>query len=156
MRTVDFSPLFRSSIGFDRMTRLLDSAAAQGQQSSYPPYNIVKTDENEYELAVAVAGFSPENLTMTVQDGSLVIKGQSEDETEGRTFLHRGIANRAFERQFNLADDIKVGDARLEHGMLYVALEREIPESKRPRTISIRTGDETGRDTKTIEQKKAA
>lgn len=150
MRTFDLSPLFRSSIGFDRLSRLID--AAQDQGNSYPPYNIEKTGENAYLLSMAVAGFSPEELTMTVQDRSLIVRGKAAQPEGERAYLHRGIATRAFERRFDLADDIQIGDARLEHGMLHVALDRVIPEEKKPRTIAIRTADDSR---PTIEQKAA-
>ena len=139
MRTFDLSPLFRSTIGFDRLSRLMD--AAQDQSPSYPPYNIEKTGENAYQLSVAVAGFSPDELTITVQDRTLIVKGESAIEEGERTYLHRGIAARAFERRFDLADEIQIGDAKLEHGMLHVALERVVPDEKKPRTIEIRTGN---------------
>ncbi|MEZ5669910.1 MAG: Hsp20 family protein [Alphaproteobacteria bacterium] len=150
MRTFDLSPLFRSTIGFDRLSRLLD--AAQDQSASYPPYNIEKTGENAYQISMAVAGFSPDELTITVQDRSLVVKGKSAIEEGERAYLHRGIATRAFERRFDLADDIQVGEAKLEHGMLHVALERVVPEEKKPRTIQIRNGEAAER---VIEQKAA-
>jgi molecular chaperone IbpA len=150
MRTFDLSPLFRSSIGFDRLSRLVD--AAQDQGVSYPPYNIEKTGENAYQLSMAVAGFSPDELTMTVQDRTLIVRGKAGSPEGERSYLHRGIATRAFERRFDLADDIQVGEAKLEHGMLHVALERVIPEEKKPRTIAIRTADDSRPQ---IEQKAA-
>lgn len=139
MRTFDLSPLFRSSIGFDRLSRLVD--AAQEQSVNYPPYNIEKTGENAYRLSMAVAGFAPDELTVTVEDRSLIIKGRAKAEEGERSYLHRGIATRAFERRFDLADDIQVGEGSLEHGMLNIALERVIPEEKRPRQIEIRAAD---------------
>ena len=156
MRTFDLSPLFRSTIGFDRLSRLLDTA--QEQTASYPPYNIEKTGENAYELSVAVAGFAPHELDLTVQERSLIVSGKATPEEGERKYLHRGIATRAFERRFDLADDIQVGDARLEHGMLHVALERVIPEEKKPRQVTIRNGVDqvTGaKRGKVIEQKAA-
>jgi molecular chaperone IbpA len=156
MRTFDLSPLFRSSIGFDRLSRLMDSA--QEQTNSYPPYNIEKTGENAYELSVAVAGFAPEELDLTVQERTLVVSGKTAQEEGERKYLHRGIATRAFERRFDLADDIRVGDARLEHGMLHVELERVIPEEKKPRQIEIRSAAEqvtSSKRGKVIEQKAA-
>lgn len=143
MRTFDLSPLFRSSIGFDRLSRLVD--AAQDQSVSYPPYNIEKTGDNAYKLSMAVAGFAPDELTVTVEDRSLIVKGKTKSESGERTYLHRGIATRAFERRYDLADDIQVGEASLEHGMLSVALERVIPEEKRPRQIEIRGAVESQR-----------
>lgn len=151
MRTFDLSPLFRSSIGFDRLSRLVD--ATQDQSAGYPPYNIEKTGENAYQLSMAVAGFAPEELTVTVEDRTLAVRGKSEIDDSERSYLHRGIATRAFERRFDLADDIHVGDARIEHGMLHVALDRVVPEEKKPRTIAIQTQNDNG---KAIEQQKAA
>jgi len=156
MRTFDLSPLFRSTIGFDRLSRLLDTA--QEQTASYPPYNIEKTGENAYELSMAVAGFAPDELDITVQDRSLIVSGKATPEEGDRKYLHRGIATRAFERRFDLADDMQVGDARLEHGMLHVALERVIPEEKKPRQIAIRNGVDqvtSSKRGKVIEQKAA-
>jgi molecular chaperone IbpA len=150
MRTFDLSPLFRSTIGFDRLSRLIEAAQEQG--NSYPPYNIEKTGENAYRLSMAVAGFAPEELSMTVQDRTLIVRGKQAQPEGERTYLHRGIATRAFERRFDLAADIQVGEARLEHGMLHVELERVIPEEKKPRTIAIRTAND-GRPA--IEQKAA-
>ncbi|MEQ9247166.1 MAG: Hsp20 family protein [Nitratireductor sp.] len=141
MRTFDLSPLFRSSIGFDRLSRLVD--AAQDQSVNYPPYNIEKTGDNAYKLSMAVAGFAPDELTVTVEDRSLIVKGKTKSESGERTYLHRGIATRAFERRYDLADDIQVGEASLEHGMLNVALERVVPEEKRPRQIEIRGASES-------------
>jgi len=150
MRTFDLSPLFRSTIGFDRLSRLID--ASQEQSVTYPPYNIEKTGENAYRLTMAVAGFAPDELSMTVQDRTLVVRGKAATEEGERSYLHRGIATRAFERRFDLADDIQVGDAGLEHGMLHVALERVVPEEKKPRAITIRTADDSR---PTLEQKAA-
>jgi molecular chaperone IbpA len=137
----DFSPLFRSTIGFDRLTRLLDAATRVDNASpSYPPYNIEKTGEDKYRLTMAVAGFSPEELDITVQQNALVVTGKAKkDEGEPR-YLHRGIARRAFERHFSLADFIKVVGASLENGMLHVDLAREVPEAAKPRKIEIGTG----------------
>jgi molecular chaperone IbpA len=134
----DFSPLFRSTIGFDRLTRLID--AASRADNGYPPYNIEKTGEDSYRLTMAVAGFSPDELDVTVQQNSLVVTGKAKkDEAEGR-YLHRGIARRAFERHFSLADHIKVVGATVVNGMLHVDLTREVPEEAKPRKIEIATG----------------
>jgi molecular chaperone IbpA len=136
----DFSPLFRSTIGFDRLARLLDASMRVDNSSlGYPPYNIEKTGEDKYRLTMAVAGFSPEELDITVQQNALVVTGKAKkDEAETR-YLHRGIAKRAFERQFSLADHIKVIGASLDNGMLHVDLAREVPEAARPRKIDIST-----------------
>jgi molecular chaperone IbpA len=138
MRTFDLSPLFRSTVGFDRMSRLLDAAMEQdaGTQS-YPPYNIEKLDENDYRITMAVAGFSADDLEMTQTGGSLVITGRKESKVEEDRFLHRGIATRSFERRFQLADHIQIVNARLDNGLLHIDLHREVPEEKRPRTIRI-------------------
>ncbi|WP_262690702.1 Hsp20 family protein [Kordiimonas aestuarii] len=148
MRTFDLSPLLRSSVGFDHLNRLLDSTLNTEQSAPYPPYNIEKLSEDDYRVTMAVAGFAPDELTVTVQEGMLLIAGKAQDDDKDRRYLHRGIAKRAFERRFELADTIQVGDARFENGLLLVELKREIPEHKRPRQIDIRT-DETS--VKTIE-----
>ena len=141
MRSYDFAPLFRSTVGFDNMARMLDSLAADSAPA-YPPYNIEKTGEDQYRITMAVAGFGEQDLEIRTQDNKLVITGRIEksDETGERTFLHRGIAERAFERQFSLADHVKVVDASLENGLLHVDLAREVPEAMKPRTISIKSG----------------
>lgn len=139
MRTYDFAPLFRSSVGFDHMARVLDSLSASEAAPAYPPYNIEKTGEDQYRITMAVAGFGEKDIEIRTQDNKLVIAGRIEkgDETEERTFLHRGIAERAFERQFSLADHVKVVAASLENGLLHVDLAREVPEAMKPRTIEI-------------------
>ena len=140
MRSYDFAPLFRSSVGFDNMARMLDSLSAD-TAPAYPPYNIEKTGEDQYRITMAVAGFGEKDLEIRTQDNTLVITGRivkSEDEAE-RTFLHRGIAERAFERQFSLAEHVKVVDASLENGLLHVQLVREVPEAMKPRTIEIKS-----------------
>jgi molecular chaperone IbpA len=137
MTRFDLSPLFRSTIGFDHLDRLFD-AALQGSDvgGGYPPYNIEKTGEDAYRLTVAVAGFAPEELNITAQANTLVVTGKQKD-GEDRRYLHRGIAGRAFERRFELADHIKVVGAKLENGLLSVELAREVPEAMKPRTIAI-------------------
>lgn len=139
MRTYDFSPLFRSSVGFDRMARVLDSLSADAAPA-YPPYNIEKTGDDQYRITMAVAGFGEGELEIRTQENMLVIAGRIEkgEETEQRSFLHRGIAERAFERQFSLADHVKVVAASLENGLLHVDLAREVPEAMKPRTIAIK------------------
>lgn len=141
MRTFDLSPLMRSSVGFDHLNRLLDSALTSDGASAYPPYNIEKVSEDDYRVTMAVAGFSPGELTITVQEGTLILAGKAADDDADRKFLHRGIAKRAFERRFELADTIQVGDASFENGLLQVELRRVIPEHKKPRNIAIRSGD---------------
>jgi molecular chaperone IbpA len=139
MRTsFDFSPFARSTVGFDRMLRLLDGVASAGEAPSYPPYNIARTGEDEYEIAVAVAGFGEDELAIKIHDGQLTIKSQPEKaEKEEVKFLHRGIARRAFELRFSLADYIEVAGARMENGLLHVELVRNVPEAMKPRTIAI-------------------
>ena len=139
MRQFDFTPLYRHSVGFDRLANVLDNLKNVDQgQNSYPPFNIEKLDENSYRITLAVAGFSEKDLTIESKDGFLVVTGsKGEEQDEPQEFLHRGIAQRAFERRFQLADHVKVRDASLENGLLYVSLEREIPEALKPRKIEI-------------------
>ncbi|MBE1236654.1 Hsp20 family protein [Phaeovibrio sulfidiphilus] len=139
MRAYDLSPLHRFAIGFDNVGRLLDTAARlDSQATSYPPYNIEKTGETEYRITMAVAGFSDDDLSVVCEDNTLTISGRLEAAAdENRQFLHRGIAGRAFERKFELADHIKVVGASLANGLLNVDLVREIPEEKQPRRIEI-------------------
>jgi len=138
MDRFDFSPLFRSTIGFDRLARLVDTATRVDSTAlSYPPYNIEKTGEDSYRLTMAVAGFGRDELDITAQENTLVISGKAQGEDEAGRYLHRGIARRAFERRFSLADHIKVTGASLDNGLLHVDLVREIPEAAKPRTIKI-------------------
>ena len=140
MDRFDFSPLFRSTIGFDRLARLVDSAARFDTATpAYPPYNIEATGEDSYRLTMAVAGFARDELDITVEKSSLVITGKAhkeDDDAQGK-YLHRGIARRAFERRFSLADHIKVAGASLDNGLLHVDLVREVPEAAKPRQIQI-------------------
>lgn len=143
MREFDFSPLFRSTVGFDRMARLLDNMASENT-SSYPPYNIEKLDDDSYQISMAVAGFSEADLNVEIQDNQLKITGRhggGQDAEKERSFLHRGIAERAFERRFSLAEFIKVEGAKLENGLLHVKLTRIVPEAKKPRSVPISNGD---------------
>jgi len=140
MRTaLDLTPLYRSAIGFDRMARLLDSAVADSKQS-YPPYNIELVEENHYRITMAVAGFSEDNLEITSEQNMLTISGKQDSDDE-RQYLYQGIAERNFERRFQLEDHVKVTDARLENGLLHVELAREIPEAMKPRKIAINGGN---------------
>jgi molecular chaperone IbpA len=138
MRSFDFSPLFRSSVGFDQLARVMDNLASE-PAPAYPPYNIEVTGEDSYRITMAVAGFGEDNLDVQVHGSKLVISGRIEksEDAEERSYLHRGIAERAFERQFSLADHINVASAKLENGLLHVDLIREIPEAMKPRTIKI-------------------
>lgn len=138
MRTVDLSPLYRSVVGFDRLAALLD-AAASGDSSGYPPYNIETVDQNAYRVEIAVAGFKPEELHLEVKENVLTVQGRKAANDEPRRFLHRGLAERNFERRFQLADYVAVTDAQLADGLLSIHLKRELPESLKPRRIEINT-----------------
>ncbi len=137
MTTFDFSPLYRSSVGFDRMQRMLESTMRSDEANGYPPYNIEKMDENAYRITMAVAGFSEADLDLEVKDGVLFVTGKQPEPAEDRSFMHRGIAGRAFRRSFQLADHVKVQGAALENGLLHIDLAREIPEALKPRKITI-------------------
>ena len=139
MRTIDFSPLYRSVVGFDRLAALLDSAAAQESAQGYPPYNIERTDENAYRIDIAVAGFRPEELNVEVKENLLTVTGRKAANDEAKKYLHRGLAERNFERRFQLADYVVVTDAALSDGLLSISLKRELPEALKPRTIEIKT-----------------
>ena len=142
----DLTPLFRTSIGFDRMAQLLDQANRIDQTPSYPPYNIESIDDNHYRITLALAGFSDQDLEITSEQNTLTVKGKKDNDVEGK-FIHRGIANRSFERRFQLADHVKVKAANMNNGLLHIELEREIPEAMKPRTIAI------GTEQKTLDQK---
>jgi molecular chaperone IbpA len=138
MRTLDFAPLYRATVGYDRIADLMDRVLTnEVAQPTYPPYNIEKTDENAYRISIAVAGFAPEELTVEVKDGTLHVAARKAAETGDKTYLHRGIATRAFERRFALADHVRVSGASHEHGMLHIDLVRETPEALKPRRIEI-------------------
>jgi len=136
----DFAPLFRTAIGFERLARLVDNAAAATEATSYPPYNIEKAGEDSYRLTMAVAGFRPEDLEIVVKDNTLVVSGRMQADNGKAELLYRGIAGRAFERRFVLADHIVVESADLQNGLLHVGLKRVVPESLKPRRIAIGTG----------------
>jgi len=138
MRTYDFSPMFRHSVGFDRMQRLMDAALAR-TEVTYPPYNIETDGEDAYRVTVAVAGFGKNDLDVTVENDTLTISGRKAEQAGGANFLHRGIAGRDFQLKFSLADHIKVNGSNLENGVLVVDLDREVPEELKPRQIEIRT-----------------
>ena len=138
MTTFDFSPLYRTSVGFDRLASMMSSATRQDQGNSYPPYNIRTMGEDHYQITMAVAGFSEGEIDITTEQNRLVVTGNRADEKEEQgEYLHRGIATRSFERRFNLADHVKVISASLENGLLHINLERELPEAMKPRTIKI-------------------
>lgn len=141
MRSVDLSPLFRYSVGFDRLDDLFETAFRGTQDTSYPPYNIAKTGQDAYRITVAVAGFGEDELDLQVKENLLTVKGKATAETEKDVaYLHRGIARRAFEHRFQLADHVKVVGARLTNGLLDIELMREIPEAMKPQKIAIGTG----------------
>jgi molecular chaperone IbpA len=140
MTTFDFAPLFRTAIGFDRLARLVDTASATQDAQSYPPYNIEKTADDTYRLTMAVAGFRPEDLDMTVKDNTLIVSGRVTADAPKTELLYRGIAGRAFERRFVLADHIVVEGADVQHGLLHVGLKRIVPDALKPRKIAIGTG----------------
>ncbi len=139
MATFDLTPLFRTAIGFDRMARVMDSVAASAEMT-YPPYNIEKTGEDSYRLTMAVAGFGPEDIELTVKDNTLFVAGRLSTEANSSEVLYRGIAGRAFERKFALADHIVVEGADMERGLLHVALKRVVPEALKPRRIPVGSG----------------
>jgi len=156
MRTFDLSPLYRSTVGFDRLFSMLDQGTGfDGGGSPYPPYNIERTGENAYRVTIAVAGFSESELSIEAKENTLTVKGekQAKSETQKAEVLYQGIAARAFERVFRLADFVEVKAAALENGLLHVDLVREIPEAMKPRTIRIANGAQNG---KVIETKAAA
>ncbi|MEP2027337.1 MAG: Hsp20 family protein [Paracoccaceae bacterium] len=138
MRTFDFAPLHRASVGFDQIADLMDRVMTNdGPQPSYPPYNIEKTADDAYRISIAVAGFAGADLGVEVKENSLIVTANKADEAEKRSYLHRGIATRAFERRFHLADHVRVTGASHVDGMLHIDLQREIPEALKPRRIEI-------------------
>ena len=138
MRTAfDFSPLYRSTVGFDRLFDMLDQSAQLEPMTNWPPYNIEKVGEDQYVITMAVAGFSTDEIELTQKENQLVVTGQKKGSEEGKQYLHRGIATRAFKQTFNLADHMKVTAATLENGLLTVELKREVPEALKPRRIDI-------------------
>ncbi|HXQ13821.1 MAG TPA: Hsp20 family protein [Caulobacteraceae bacterium] len=150
MRTVDFSPLYRSVVGFDRLADLLDSAAAESA-TGYPPYNIERTGDNEYRIEIAVAGFKPSELDIQVKESVLTVQGRKAANDGERRFVHRGLAERNFDRRFQLAEYVVVTEANLADGLLSISLKRELPEALKPRRIEIGAGAGT-----LIEDQKAA
>lgn len=160
MTHVDFSPLFRSSVGFDRLMRLVENSVQHGESvNGYPPYNIEKTSEDQYRVTVAVAGFGEDELTLEVNQNVLLIEGRKKEGDAEAAYLYRGIAGRSFKRQFQLADHVKVADAHLYNGLLIVDLVREVPEAMKPRRIEISTSEPApiaGKGAKGIEGPKKA
>ncbi len=142
MRTFDLAPLYRSTVGFDRVFDLLDTVG-KAETGGYPPYNIERLDEDDYRITLAVAGFSEEELDVELHENTLTVTGSRGEADEGRTFLYQGIAGRSFQRRFQLAEHVKVAGASLVNGLLNIELQREIPESAKPRKISI-SGEKAG------------
>jgi len=142
MRTFDLAPLYRSTVGFDRLFSLLDQVTGLDAAPGYPPYNIERTGDNAYRISVAVAGFSEPELTIEAKESTLLIRGEKKEKTEETKgeVLHQGIAARAFERRFQLADHVEVKGATLEHGLLHIDLVRQVPEAMKPRQIPISNG----------------
>ncbi|CAM4116504.1 Hsp20 family protein [Vibrio neonatus] len=136
MRTVDFTPLYRNAIGFDRLLNMMESSSAKNASAGYPPYNIEQQDENNYRITMAVAGFADDQLDITQKENVLIVRGERQAE-EGKTYIYQGIAERDFERKFQLADYVKVVGATMENGLLHIDLQREIPEAMQPRKIAI-------------------
>ena len=138
MRHYDLTPLYRSTVGFDRLANILEQvSSADLSQSAYPPYNIEKTGDNAYRITIAVAGFAESELNVEAREGQLVVTGRKAETAEKGNFLHRGIATRAFERRFQLADHVRAQDAVTENGLLHIDLVREVPEALKPRRIEI-------------------
>jgi len=153
MQTFDFSPFYRSTVGFDRLFSTLDGLNVAEPKSAYPPYNIERTGDDTYRISVAVAGFSKDEISIQTKENNLHIKGgKLEQESTEREFLHRGIAERAFDLRFQLADYVEVSSATVENGLLHLELKRELPESKKPRQIEIGSNEKP----QTIEKKPAA
>ena len=152
MRTFDLTPLYRATVGYDRIADLMDRVLASDvAHPTYPPYNIEKTGEDAYRISIAVAGFTPDDLSVEVRDGALSVTARKAPDDAARSYLHRGIATRAFERRFALADHVRVIGADHAHGMLHIDLVRETPEALKPRRIEIaRASDVQGKALETI------
>jgi molecular chaperone IbpA len=140
MRTIDFSPLYRSAVGFDRLATLLEAAARSDAPTGYPPYNIETQGENAYRIEIAVAGFKPEELSIEFRENTLTVQGKKTANDEAKRYLHRGLAERNFERRFQLADHVVVTGAALADGLLVIDLERQLPEQLKARRVAIKTG----------------
>ncbi|MFK7903113.1 MAG: Hsp20 family protein [Nitratireductor sp.] len=153
MRTIDFAPLYRSTVGFDRLFSMLDNVGQPDQGTSYPPYNIERTGEDAYRISMAVAGFGEDELVIETKENTLTVTGEknTEENNSPDNFLFRGIAGRSFERRFQLADFVKVSDASLKNGLLHIELLREIPEAMKPRQIAIKSAE---KETQKLAKKK--
>ena len=158
MRTMNIDPFWRTSIGFDRLFDLMDESLRFEPEDHYPPCNIVRTGEDTYRISLAVAGFKPEQVNVTVNQNMLIVSATAEDKQDKGEYLYRGIAGRSFERRFNLADYVVVKNASLDQGLLQIELERELPEAMKPRRIEIQPGKPIGQGDKvrTIEHSKVA
>ena len=158
MRTMNLDPFWRTSIGFDRVIDLMDESLRFEPEDHYPPCDIVRTGEDSYRISLAVAGFKPEQISITVDQNVLIISGRAEDKQDKGEYLYRGIAGRPFERRFNLADFVEVKGASVDDGLLQVELKREVPEAMKPRRIEIKTGkvNSQGDNVRTIEHSKVA
>jgi molecular chaperone IbpA len=153
---LNFDPFWRSSVGFDRILDLMDESLRYQPENNYPPYNILRTGENNYRISLAVAGFKPDQISVTVQQNTLIVAGRGSQNAEP-DYVHRGIAARDFERRFGLADFVEVKDATFEDGLLQIDLAREIPEAMKPKRIEIRSGQAAqDNKSKTIEHMRAA
>ena len=158
MRNLNLDPFWRTSIGFDRLLDLMDESLRYQPEDNYPPCNIVRTGEDAYRISLALAGFKPDQVNVTVDQNTLIITGRVDEKQGGNEYLYQGIAGRPFERRFNLADFVEVRGASLEDGLLQIELERELPEAMKPRRIDIKTGKAVGPNDKvrTIEHSKVA
>ncbi len=158
MRTLNLDPFWRTSIGFDRLFDLVDDSLRYEPEDNYPPCNITRTGENTYRIALAVAGFRPEQINVTVNQNMIIVSGTADQNQDKGEYLYRGIAGRSFERRFNLADYVEVKSANLDDGLLQIELELELPEAMKPRRIDIKTGKAVGQGDKvrTIEHSKVA
>ncbi len=158
MRTYDFAPLWRSSVGFDRLFDLINDTQRLEGQDNYPPYDIVRTGENAYRISLALAGFSPDEINITAQQNRLTVNGSKAEHKGGHEYMHQGIAARSFERQFNLEDHVEVEGAAFENGLLQIELARKIPEAMKPRKIEIGAAASTRKTEKmkTVDQVRAA
>ncbi|MEO3413800.1 Hsp20 family protein [Roseovarius sp. CAU 1744] len=147
MRNFDLAPLYRATVGFDQIADMMDRVLSSDiSHPTYPPYNIEKTADDAYRISIAVAGFSDADLSVEVKEGALVVSARKSDEDDSKTYLHRGIATRAFERKFQLADHVRVTGAAHADGMLHIDLVREVPEALKPRRIEIAKADEIEKD----------
>ena len=158
MRNLNFDPFCRTSVGFDRLLDLMDESLRFEPEDHYPPYNIARTGEDTYRISLAVAGFKPEQISVTVHQNALIVAGQVPEKQDPNEYLYRGIAGRPFERRFNLADFVEVKGAAFEDGLLQIELERRVPEAMKPRRIEIMKGKagSQGENVRTIEHAKTA